>query len=133
MLVSKISSAMPSPAFKGIFIDNGMEYIDNTYFDHGMEVDRGTSYTTHYKDYYPFLNETKTEINKAVKKESVVKTFSDEFVENVHETKVAVRDRLPVTEAEGCAFMKKFRVDEGEFVKLTELVKLITRKVPKRR
>ena len=132
MLVSKISSAMPSPAFKGIFIENGMEYIDNTYFDHGMEADRGTSHTTYYKDYYPFLNETKADINKAVKKESVVKKYSDEFVEHIHETKVAVKDRLPVTEAEGRAFMKKFHVDENDFVKFTELVKLVTRKVPKR-
>lgn len=132
MLVSKISSTMPSPAFKGIMLDGGMDYVDNTYFDHGLEADIGTCQTTHYKNYYPYLNETKTDINKTVKKECSFKELGDDLIKHIHETRVVVKEKLPVTEAEAKAFMSRFDVKESDFVKFTELIKLVTRKVPKR-
>jgi len=131
MLISKINSTIPNTSFRGIFIENRMEYIDNSHYDHGMEQDVGTIHRTTYKEYYPYMDEKKIDIDKIVKKERSIKRQEENFLEHIFETKVTVKDKLPVTEAEGKAFMKKFGVNENEFIKLTELIKLVTKKLPK--
>ena len=131
MLVSKVNSTIPNTSFRGIFLERGMEYIDNTHYDHGMEQDMGTTHTITYKEYYPYMNEKKIDIDKAVKKERSLKKHEENFLEHIFETKVIVKDKLPITEAEGKAFMERFKLPEQDFVKFTELIKLVTRKMPK--
>lgn len=131
MQISKINSTMPNTSFKGVWIERGTEFIEDTYYDHGLEQDIGTVRNTTYKEYYPYLDEKQVEINNIVKKARSLKEQQDGLIKNIFETHVCIKDKLPFTEAEGKAFMEKFGVNERDLVKFTEMVKLVTRKLPK--
>ena len=65
--------SIQSTNFKGLWGEPTVKHTDNTGTDHGQMLDYGERKTETTKIYYPFADETKKEIDKVVKENTLYK------------------------------------------------------------
>ena len=92
---------------KGLWGAEENRQIESSHYDGGNMCDMGTDHFLTTKTYYPFLNETKEDIEKVCKENNKKGVTGDSFHNVIYETRVDIKETIPVTEQKYRQYVKR--------------------------
>lgn len=96
--VANYAATKQNVAHKGLWGKENSEQVEWSTYDGGMMCNMGTDRFVTTKYYYPFLNETKDEIEDVRVKNTHIPPKTNDFYNAIHETRVEIKQTIPVTE-----------------------------------
>lgn len=103
-----------NPSHKGLWGKSTEEKVESSHYDGGMMCDIGVDHYVRTKYYYPFLNESKKEIEKIRNRHTSSSKHGDDFYSTIHETKVEIMKQIPVTEKKYNQYIKRELLSKEE-------------------
>ena len=103
-----------NPSHKGLWGKSTEEKVESSHYDSGMMCDMGVDHYVKTKYYYPFLKESKEEIERIRNSNTAIDKHGDDFYSVIHETKVEIMKPIPVTEEKYNQYIKRELLSKEE-------------------